>query len=237
MRGKAKKGSVRYAAITGIMVAVAAMAPHPLYALSLQAGSVSMNQKVKSVREIRDRHVVRQSTDFSCGAAGLATMLHYGLNDPAGEMEVIMGMLQTTNLQKVKARGGFSLLDLKRYAEARGYEAKGYKMDLDFLRGLEDPVLVPIQFKSYRHFIIVRGVIGDRVFVADPAMGNMIIKTSWFERIWQDGTGLVVKDPRRHKKYNFLKVEKQDHIYVAGDNLKGYYETKGLRTQVFPTEF
>ena len=48
---------------------------------------------------------------LSCGAAALATVLTYSLNDPVSEHEAAKGMLKMTEPLKVKYRGGFSLLD------------------------------------------------------------------------------------------------------------------------------
>ena len=50
-------------------------------------------------------------------------------------------LLTTCDIEKVKAKKGFSLLDLKRFAQARGYEVVGYKMDLEFLVELVVKVL------------------------------------------------------------------------------------------------
>src|SRR5690348_16067810 len=70
--------------------------------------------------------VVRQQWDFSCGAAALATILTFQLNDTVTEADVIRGLLDGTTLERVRQRGGFSLLELKQYAERRGYGAAGY---------------------------------------------------------------------------------------------------------------
>lgn len=209
-------------------------------AVGFRAAGVSMNSEVKNLRDMRNEGVVRQSTDFSCGAAGVATILTHGLHDPAPEQEVIQGLLQTTSLAKVKARKGFSLLDLKRYLEVRGYEAKGFKMDMEFLRQQELPVLVPITFKQYRHFVIVKKVIGDRVFVADPAMGNMIMKVNWFKRIWQNNVGLIVKEKVRNPfkpGWSDLDVETEDLVVANPATLRNAVAAHSIRTAVFPREF
>ena len=119
--------------------------------------------------------------------------MHYYLSDPVSEKEIINTLLKTVNLEKVKQRKGFSLLDLKRFAEFKGYKAAGYKMDMEYLKGLGKPVLVPIKFKNYRHFVIVKAVVGDRVFLSDPAIGNMTMKIGRFQSIWTEGIGLLVE--------------------------------------------
>ena len=158
-------------------------------ATSFRVDGITLNKKVRSMKEIKSANIVTQSLDYSCGAAGLSTLLNYYLNDPISEKEIINTLLKSVSLTKVQQRKGFSLLDLKNYAESKGYKVTGYQMDFDFLQKLKKPTLVPIKFKNYRHFIIVKGVAGDRVFLADPAVGNVTMKINRFEKIWTAGIG------------------------------------------------
>ena len=48
---------------------------------------------------------------ISCGAAALATLLTYHVDDPVSEQSVAEGSLRHTEASKVLRRGGFSLLD------------------------------------------------------------------------------------------------------------------------------
>jgi uncharacterized protein len=142
--------------------------------------------------EIRQDRVIVQKWDVSCGAAALATVLTYGFEDPVSERLVAGGMLRHTAAERVNRRGGFSFLDLKRFAESRGYVARGYRGlgtgDLARLRN----AIVPIRTKGYDHFVVVRGVRGDRVDIADPAFGNRTMKLSSFRDAWIAGIGFVV---------------------------------------------
>lgn len=212
------------------------------FALNFSASSVKLQRKVKNVRELRDQNVVRQTSDYSCGAAGLSTILSYDQNDPIGERDIMLEILKSVDIQKVQERQGFSLLDLKKFSEARGYKVTGLKMDLEHLRQMDKVVLVPIKFKNYRHFVIVKGIIGDRVFVADPAMGNMIMGTRWFKRIWQDGIGLIIEDPAaangsKSRKPSRLRLKKEDFIYVDGQKTKPAAETGWILPRMNPVEF
>jgi hypothetical protein len=146
---------------------------------------------VRSLLETRQANVVIQEWDTSCGAAALATLLKYqhGLN--AAEKEIAEAMLRRGDSLKVKVRGGFSLLDLKRYADAQGLEGVGY-MNLD-LDGLIDraPAVVPITTRGYPHFVVVRGKADGKVLIADPAFGNRTMDGESFERSWQGNIGFV----------------------------------------------
>lgn len=150
----------------------------------------SQARQVKSLLEMRHTNVVVQQWDLSCGAAALTTLLNYQYDDPISEREVAIGLMNRAEYIKnphiVRMREGFSLLDLKRFVDGRGYRGIGYGK-LSFEQLLEKaPIVVPIDTKGYNHFVIFRGMHGNRVLLADPAWGNrtMLVKTfqdSWIE--------------------------------------------------------
>src|SRR6185295_7165484 len=99
--------------------------------------------------------------------------------------------------KKYFKRQGFTLLDLKRAARAKGYQGKGYKnMNLDelleFIEGDHVPVLVPIRPMGYNHFVVVRGVAGNRILLSDPAKGNTTMTVRQFLDVWIDGIGFIL---------------------------------------------
>jgi len=190
------------------------------------------------MKEIKGRNIIHQSLDFSCGAAGLSTLMHFYLNDPVSEKEIINNILKSVDLAKVKQRKGFSLLDLKKFAEAKGYKVTGYKMDSKFLAELKTPVLVPIKFKAYQHFVIVKGTVGDRVFIADPAVGNMTMKISRFENIWLGGIGLVIEHPNGAENQNYaLRANEEEAIFADYKNAIRTVQGSVIRTSLFPGEW
>ena len=95
--------------------------------LTLALLNVASASSILSLKEIRESEVVVQKWDTSCGAAAMATVFTYHFDDPASEQEVAQGLLRQTEPLKVRHRGGFSMLDMKRYAEERGYKAIGFK--------------------------------------------------------------------------------------------------------------
>ena len=158
---------------------------------------------VKSVLEKRQHNVVIQSWDLSCGAAALATLLKYEWGEPTTEKDVANGLMgrreYIENPKLVQIREGFSLLDLKRYVQAHGFKGEGLGQ-LDFNDLIENaPIMVPIDALGYNHFVIFRGVMGDRVLLADPAWGNRTMTINKFNRMWLDygkamgHVGFVVK--------------------------------------------
>lgn len=206
-------------------------------ATSFTTAGYRLNKNVKTMHEIKRERIVSQSLDFSCGAAGLSTLLNYHLNDPTPEKEIIASLLQLVPLQKVKERRGFSMLDLKKYIESRGYKATGYTMDIEFLKSLNHPVLVPIKFKNYRHFVIVKEIIGDRVFFADPAAGNMSMKADKFNRIWLKGIGLVIEDENREDKKTALSINQADLRIADYKAMKDVVNRSLVHTTIYPNEY
>lgn len=146
---------------------------------------------VVSLLEMRQAGVVIQHWDISCGAAALATLLHEDFGDNVTERQVALGLINRPEYlahpKIVRAREGFSLLDLKRYVTRRGYEGDGLgDMTLADLRE-NAPAIVPIDNHGYNHFVVFRGVVGDRVVLADPGWGNRSMSVDRFMSSWLHG--------------------------------------------------
>ena len=156
-----------------------------------------LNVRVKSFAELRFKNMIRQAYDVSCGAAALATIMkfYYGAENVT-EQEVIKGMLEIGDKEKIR-KYGFSLLELKRYAESRGYLSTGFRMkDVNALSKLKVPAIGLIDVRGYKHFVVIRGVSRGQVYVADPAFGNRAKPLSSFDKEW-NGVLLLLVDPRK----------------------------------------
>jgi len=138
---------------------------------------------VMTWRDIPFRTVVRQQYDFSCGSAALATLLtyHYGMRTT--ETDAFKAMYATGDQEKIK-RVGFSMLDMKRYLEERGLKSDGYRLSLDELATRKTPVIALIDVGRYRHFVVVKGIAGNKVLVGDPALGLKSFEAKEFSRMW-----------------------------------------------------
>jgi predicted double-glycine peptidase len=155
--------------------------------MTISFPGLSETHPVKSLIEMRREKVIVQQWDLSCGAAALTTLLNYQHNDLVTEKEVANALMRRPeyikNPRLVNIRQGFSLLDLKRYAEERGYKGVGYgKLALDDLLK-KAPIIVPVNIFGYNHFVVFRGLYGNRVLLADPAWGNRTMLVDQFERI------------------------------------------------------
>jgi predicted double-glycine peptidase len=161
----------------------------------LLGGVCNAGQPVRSLLEIRHEGLIIQQWDNSCGAAALATILTFYKRIPITEEETARGMLQQTNPLRVRARGGFSLLDMKRYLARIGFDSDGYNnMTLIDLAD-KTPVIVPLTTKGYHHFVVVRAVTGNGVDIADPSFGNYELQKAQFSARWA-GIGFEVRSKR-----------------------------------------
>ncbi len=160
-----------------------------------------LNVRVKSFAELRFKSMIRQAYDVSCGAAALATVLKYYYGaDEMSEQEVIKGMLEIGDKEKI-SKFGFSLLEMKRFAESRGYLSTGFRMkNVNALGKLKVPAIALIDVRGYKHFVVIRGVSRGRVYVADPAFGNRAKLLPSFDQEW-NGVLLLVVDPRNPRPY------------------------------------
>ncbi|WP_282038486.1 C39 family peptidase [Halomonas alimentaria] len=153
-----------------------------------------VQKDVQSIRERRYENLVEQRTDFSCGAASLATILKYAYQQPeVTEETVLAGMLEVSDPQVVLERG-FSLLDLKNYVETLGYRGRGYEVAPETLDEVSIPVIVLLDLQGYKHFVVMKKASGDRVYVGDPALGNRVMERDEFMASWNNIIFAVVGD-------------------------------------------
>lgn len=146
---------------------------------------------VRSWQDMKFTNLVRQKTDFSCGAAALATILNHAYGKSVREEEILVDLMALSDAEVVREMG-FSLLDLKRYVQSIGMTGEGYTVEAETLRHLKVPAIVLLDLKGYKHFVVVRLVDGDVVHVADPALGNRHMKLAEFEAAWNDVVFVVL---------------------------------------------
>ncbi|NBF02044.1 peptidase C39 [Pseudomonas sp. Fl5BN2] len=140
-------------------------------------------KKVQSVRERRFSDIVEQKTDFSCGAAALATILRQAYWLDVNEEQVIKGMLVNSD-QKLVQTQGFSMLDMKHYAESIGMRARGYRIPPEKLEAVTIPVVVLMEIRGYKHFVVMQRAQKDWVYIGDPVLGHKRYSHEDFVKGW-----------------------------------------------------
>lgn len=182
--------------LTSALLACLAAAPPGSRAADIQfsgilPGGGLFTKRVESMHEARFRNIVRQQTDYSCGAAALATILRHAYGLQTDEALVIEGMMGVADPDVVRQRG-FSLLDIKRYVESLGLRGRGYRVDEERLRNLKVPGLVLMDVNGFRHFVVLKQVRGDIAEIADPMLGNRAMQLDDFVASWPSRAIFIV---------------------------------------------
>lgn len=153
-------------------------------------GQHSIRKPIKSWKALKFANLVPQQTDFSCGAAALATIFNYAYGRKTTEAQVLVNMLKIADPDVVRDKG-FSLLDMKNYTQAIGMRGEGYAVPFDTLSGMKVPGIALLNMNGYKHFVVLRKVEGQHVHVGDPALGNRVMTRPAFEKAW-NGVVFVV---------------------------------------------
>lgn len=182
---------MRIVAITlGLLVSLHSVHADALFPL-LGIEGMGLVKRSSSVQSRRDRDVIFQTSEVTCGPAALATLIQYYLGGKATEQEM-------TTLTKTLEKGTTTLLSLRDAAKTKGYNAVGYKMTLPQLEQQANisniPVLVHFA-EPQLHYALFVGRIGEWVLICDPALGNVTMEVEEFMEKW-DGIALVVTPPQ-----------------------------------------
>ncbi|MDA5194740.1 C39 family peptidase [Govanella unica] len=185
--------------LTGNALFSSAAAGTVLLPNGLIGGAASV--KVISLREAKFQTVIRQQFDFSCGSAALATLLSFHYDYPVTEMTVFKEMYDHGDQTRIQAYG-FSLLDMKRYLERHGFQSDGYRVNLDRLRQASLPAIALINTNGYKHFVLIKGVIGDEVVIGDPALGVRVMPADNFTKMW-NGIAFILRSDQTTGQQHF----------------------------------
>lgn len=166
------------------------------------AGDVTL--PVTSIRESRLAGTLLQQYDFSCGSAAIATLLTHHYATPIDEQTVFNRMYALGDQPKIQ-REGFSLLDMKRFLASLGFEADGFEQPLHKLQEARIPAIVLINRNGYQHFVVIKGLQGDRVLVGDPSQGTRAMSVREFESQWQSRLLFVIHNRMEQARFNLAQ--------------------------------
>jgi predicted double-glycine peptidase len=159
-------------------------------------------------KELKEKNIIIQQFDYSCGTGSLATLLKHYYNDPVTETELLNDVMKHLPEEVINNRKlyGLSMLDLQQVSERRGYEAIGVKLSYASLLKLDRPILVYLESKDFKHFAIYKGYREDRIFLADPSRGNIRISTDRFFKEWKNKMALILDKPGYTATNNLLEI-------------------------------
>lgn len=183
-------------------------------------GPITQSVKIEPHSELKYRHIVHQAFDYSCGSAALVTILNYHLGLTVSEQQAMEGMMERGEKEKIIARRGFSLLDMKRYVASLNIDSAGFRAEIKDLLTLEHPAIVPIDYAGAKHFVVLRGVRDGLVFIADPSAGNIVFSLKEFATLWDRNTLFIVYPPKEHRAPSQLALTDQELGVTDMDRIK-----------------
>lgn len=176
---------------------------------------------IKPAIEDQFRGIVRQAYDYSCGSAALTTLLNGYGGLKLTEQQTMTGLLQYGEYQRIIERRSFSLLDMKRFVTALGMNSGGYRGEFKDLISLDKPAIVPISYAGFKHFVVYKAYKDGRVYVADPALGNISFDEIRFKEVWENNTLFIVDVPESQRQ-GLLALNESDMRHVEDATVNRY---------------
>ena len=132
---------------------------------------MSHNKIRQPVRRGRARvPVIMQMEALECGAASLAmVMAYYGKWVPLEQARLDCGV----------SRDGSNAKNMLLAARSYGFEAQGYRCELDSVR--EEMSYPCIIHWNFNHFVVLDGFKGNYAYLNDPARGEVKVTMEEFD--------------------------------------------------------
>lgn len=187
--------------VVGLVMWSASLLPSPATA---QPGAPPIRDRNRSFssygsswKDLRDQSVVKQQRDYSCGAAALATVMRYYWGDDVSEYQVLRVIEANLTQDQLADRfqRGLSISDLRLAAVKLQYQGTIGRISVPELYSVRIPVVVALRLDDYDHFVVVRGIVDDWVYLADPSRGNVRMPVGQFAERWIENALLVVAKP------------------------------------------
>jgi predicted double-glycine peptidase len=132
--------------------------------------------------EIDEDGVCRQTTDYTCGAAAAATLLHpYGVRSDEREMAEYCWTNSLTGTDELCVARG-----LRRKLAGTGLEPRIDLATWDDLVAWGAPAAVTVKYKLFvDHWVVVLAIEGERVLIGDPIDGRIVLDRESFLEMWR----------------------------------------------------
>ncbi|MBT0885920.1 MULTISPECIES: putative pilus system C39 family peptidase FilB [Acinetobacter] len=177
--------------------------------------------QIKPALEDQFRGIVRQAYDYSCGSAALTTLLNGYVGTQLNEQQTMSGLLRYGEYERIIERRSFSLLDMKRFVAALGFESGGYRGEFSDLVKQGQPAIVPISYAGFKHFVVYKAYKNGRVYVADPALGNISFDEERFKEVWENNTLFLINVAPQNRQ-TMLALQETDLRHVEDATVNRY---------------
>ena len=130
-----------------------------------------------------------QSTDYSCGAVALQTVIHHFTGEYISELMLIDRLLSNPTIGTMPG-------EIVRVAHEFGLKAElRQNMTLDDIReNVNDgkPVIVVVKLEDVGHYIVINSIIENDVNFVESVNGMGKLNIDRFTNMWLDSWGVVV---------------------------------------------
>ena len=121
--------------------------------------------------------VVLQLSETECGIASLAMIFSY--HDVNLSLEVLREKCGVS-------RDGCKAQTLINVARSYGFDANAYKVDIDVIKNIENPV---IAYWNFNHYVVINRLNKNKVYINDPAHGALVVTLDEFDKSF---TGVII---------------------------------------------
>ncbi len=152
--------------------------------------------------QLRFAFSIEQGADKSCGLAAAATLARVYWGDGTADEAAL-----AVALPPAVAEGEISLADVAAALRARGFVARGYRMDASALHAAlpeRAPILVHLSWPQ-GHFSLVLAAEGRCFALADPIEGLCALDEHEFKRRFS-GAALLVEKPEALRARNAIET-------------------------------
>ena len=186
--------------------------------------------RVQSLRDLRFRGMVEQSTVSSCGAASVAILASLCLDVRVAEEEAL-GVVEAS----VRARVGESArteaitaLDLRVAARSLGLDLRGFRVTIAALRDYFLHGGLPVIAHGtcpHPHFLVVVGIIDGEVMVADPSWGRELFPLNVFAED-KGFTGVILVPALMEEQMDAAREGQKNLLVEAGERQRTLRELR-----------
>lgn len=171
------------------------------FLLETQASLIlKINRQITSYIEIKNKNLIRQKFDYSCGSASLATILKYFYGINITEKDILKKILgikgynsQNKEVRLRKEDEGLSFFDLSNYVKTQGFKALGLALNLQTLFNIKIPVILYLKINNNEHFTVYKNKDKHFIYLSDPSFGNIKIRISKFKTMFYQRTNMKNK--------------------------------------------